>query len=104
MARITRDKIKFETALERLEEIIRKLESGNIDLDDSLKLYEEGIGLVRFANDKLKAAQQKVELLTKDREGRVTGSEELPAGPESEPGLETEEDNDGDDAEAPAGR
>ncbi len=100
MAR-TKDKIKFESALERLEEIIKGLESGNIGLDDSLKLYEEGIGLVRFAGEKLKAAQQKVELLTKNQEGRVTGRESFPAGPESEsPELETEED----DAEAAAGQ
>lgn len=53
----------FETALARLEEIVRKLEQGDITLDASLAAFEEGIGLVRFCNDKLEHAEQKVKIL-----------------------------------------
>ena len=67
--------LKFEDGLKRLEEIVAKLESGNLSLDDSLKLFEEGVKLVRFCNERLAEAQQKVELLTKDQAGNVTGSQ-----------------------------
>lgn len=67
--------MKFEDGLKRLEEIVAKLESGNLSLDDSLKLFEEGVKLVRFCNERLAEAQQKVELLTKDQAGNVIGSQ-----------------------------
>ena len=67
--------LKFEDGLKRLEEIVAKLESGNLPLDDSLKLFEEGVKLVRFCNERLAEAQQKVELLTKDRAGNIIGSQ-----------------------------
>lgn len=52
--------LNFEAALVRLEEITRVLESGSVSLDDSLKLFEEGVGLVRFCNEKLENAKLKV--------------------------------------------
>jgi len=67
--------LKFEDGLKRLEEIVAKLESGNLSLDDSLKLFEEGVKLVRFCNERLAEVQQKVELLTKDQAGNVIGSQ-----------------------------
>jgi exodeoxyribonuclease VII small subunit len=54
----------FEQALERLEEIVSSLERGETDLDESLKLFEEGISLVRLCNQQLKQAEQKLEQLT----------------------------------------
>ena len=66
--------LKFEDGLKRLEEIVAKLESGNLPLDNSLKLFEEGVKLVSFCNERLTEVQQKVELLTKDQAGNITGS------------------------------
>ena len=59
----------------RLEEIVETLESGNVSLDDSLLLYEEGIKLSRECADRLKAAEQRVKKLTKDAEGRLSLSD-----------------------------
>lgn len=50
----------FEEAMERLEEIVRILEGGKTSLSDSMKLYEEGVGLVREANELLINAKQKL--------------------------------------------
>jgi len=63
--------IKFENALKRLEEIVGKLEEGNLDLDQSLELFEEGMKLSKICNKKLKDAEKKIEILTKDQEGEI---------------------------------
>lgn len=60
--------IKFESALEELEKITEKLESGDTTLAESLKLYEKGIGLVRVCTEQLDAAEQKVILLQKEND------------------------------------
>ncbi|MCQ2427365.1 MAG: exodeoxyribonuclease VII small subunit [Clostridia bacterium] len=54
------EEIKFEAALERLEEIVRTLESGHSSLEDSMKYYEEGVKLVRICTGKLENARKKV--------------------------------------------
>jgi exodeoxyribonuclease VII small subunit len=51
--------ISFEAALKRLEEIVSLLEKGNTDLDNSLKLFEEGVELVKFCDLKLKDVENK---------------------------------------------
>ena len=60
---------KFEKALEKLEGIVRKMEEGNMTLDESLKAFEEGIKLSRFCADKLDEAERQVKFLL--REGDV---------------------------------
>jgi len=55
----------FEEALKRLEEIVQKLEGGDLSLDESLSLFEEGISLSRFCTKKLAQAEKKVEKLLK---------------------------------------
>ncbi len=57
---------KFEKALERLEEIVKKMESGEMTLDESLKAFEEGIELSRFCMKKLDEAERTVEKLLKE--------------------------------------
>ena len=65
------EKLTFERAAERLEEIVRLLENGKATLDDSLKLYEEGISLVRFCNEALEGAEKKIKILTVDENGAI---------------------------------
>lgn len=60
---------KFEKSLARLEEIVASLEAGDADLEQALKLFEEGIGLVRSCDKQLKEAEQKLEQLTAQGEG-----------------------------------
>jgi len=62
-------KEKFEDALNKLEKIVSKLEEGDIPLEESLKLFEEGIRLSRFCNQKLDEAEKKVEILLKGKDG-----------------------------------
>lgn len=59
----------FEKALERLEEIARALETGDIPLEESLKYFEEGMELIEYCNSKLDEAQKKILKLTRTREG-----------------------------------
>jgi exodeoxyribonuclease VII small subunit len=62
---------KFETALEELESVVEQLESGDLSLEDSLAAFEKGVGLVKYCNQKLSEVEKKVELLIKDKEGRL---------------------------------
>lgn len=63
----------FEEAIERLEEIVGRLESGTLTLEESLQLFEEGVGLARFCQTKLQSAQGRLEIvLRQDEDGIVT--------------------------------
>ena len=59
----------FETAFKKLEEILKKLEEGNLSLNDSLKLFEEGTELAHFCENSLQKATGQVEKLIADSEG-----------------------------------
>jgi len=61
----------FETALKRLEEIVKKLETGDQPLDNALELFEEGIKLSRLCHSKLEQAERRVEILLKSGSGQV---------------------------------
>ena len=62
---------KFEDAMKKLEGIVERMEKGDIPLDESLKLFEEGVKLTRFCSQELQKAEKKVELLTKNIEGKL---------------------------------
>jgi exodeoxyribonuclease VII small subunit len=64
--------IKFEEAIEKLEAIVSKLETGSASLDESLSLFEEGVGLIKLCNEKLENAEQKVRILTESADGSVS--------------------------------
>ncbi len=60
---------KFEVALERLEKIVEQLEEGELPLDESLALFEEGIKLTRICGKRLDEAEKKIQMLIKDEKG-----------------------------------
>ncbi len=62
---------KFEAALARLEEIVQELEKGDLPLEQSLKLFEEGIKLSRICTKRLEDAERRVEILLKDKAGNM---------------------------------
>lgn len=64
--------MKFEKKLDRLEQIVTKMEAGDLSLDDSLKMFEEGIKLSRECHAQLDEAEQKVQLLLEvDEDGEA---------------------------------
>ncbi|MBR2338713.1 MAG: exodeoxyribonuclease VII small subunit [Clostridia bacterium] len=58
--------LTFETAMQRLEEIVTLLENGKCSLDESMKLFDEGTKLATFCSGTLKEAEQKILQLTAD--------------------------------------
>jgi len=65
------ENVTFESAMARLEEIVRALESGNTPLDTSLALFEEGVALVKLCNSRLDHAEQRVKMLTLAEDGTL---------------------------------
>lgn len=60
------DELKFEDAMSQLEELVDKMESGDLPLDDMLKAYENGCRLAAACNGKLAGFEKKIEVLTKE--------------------------------------
>ncbi|MFT7369803.1 MAG: exodeoxyribonuclease VII small subunit [Alteromonas macleodii] len=69
--------MSFEDALRELEQVVSKLEKGEVPLDDSIALYERGAKLKKRCEAKLKEAEEKVAKLTLDGDGSPTGTEPL---------------------------
>lgn len=65
--------LSFEAALKRLEEIVRRLESGEASLDESIDLYGEGDRLRQQCESRLQAAQAKIEKIQVGRDGQPAG-------------------------------
>jgi exodeoxyribonuclease VII small subunit len=65
-------KEKFEESLCRLEELVKKMEAGDMTLEESLKAFEEGTRLARFCAKKLDEAERRVDLLLKQGEDLLT--------------------------------
>ena len=55
-----------------LEDIVKKLENGGLSLEESLSSFEEAVKLVKFCNEKIEAAEQKVKMLVENSDGSVT--------------------------------
>ena len=81
----------FESSLEELERIVRELEQGELTLEKSLELFERGVKLSRECQERLSQAERRIEMLTRDNQGRaiVTAFE-----PESESTASTSDDDD----------
>ncbi|MBR2381370.1 MAG: exodeoxyribonuclease VII small subunit [Clostridia bacterium] len=67
-----KENMTFESATARLEEIVKLLERGSSSLDESLKLYEEGVALVRFCNEALDNAEKRIKILVPSANGEMT--------------------------------
>ncbi len=65
------NKLSFEEALKKLEENVTNLEKGDLGLEESLKIYEEGVVYSKYCIDKLDAAEKKVEELTSEKNGHL---------------------------------
>ena len=65
----TKQEPTFEQALGELEQVVQKLERGELPLEESLRLYEEGIRLSRLCHGKLEEAEGRIEVLLKDSRG-----------------------------------
>lgn len=63
--------LRFEDGMGQLEQVVGQLESGELPLDEALRAFEAGIGLVRALNDLLTAAEQRVEILTRAPDGSL---------------------------------
>lgn len=60
----------FEASLEALERIVQELEQGDLPLEKSLELFEQGIGLSRQCQERLSQAERRIEILLRDNQGR----------------------------------
>ena len=61
----------FEEGMRTLEALVAKLESGQLTLEEALEAYEQGVGIVRRLNEKLCAAEQRLEVLSRGEDGRL---------------------------------
>ncbi len=66
-----KEKKKFEEAVEELERVVEQLESGELSLEDSLAVFENGVRLVKLCNQKLTEVERKIEILVKDKDGKL---------------------------------
>ncbi len=64
-------KADFERSLQRLEEVVKRLESANLPLDEAMKLFEEGVELTRECQKQLEQAEGRVEILLKKADGKI---------------------------------
>ena len=62
---------KFEASLKKLEEIVTRLETGSLSLEDSLKAFEEGVKHSAFCSGRLDEAERRVEILLKQKDGSL---------------------------------
>lgn len=70
-------KLSFERAIEELETIVKRLEDGKVALEESVAIYERGEALKRRCDELLRHAEARVDKITTDSNGKVTGSEPL---------------------------
>ncbi len=70
-------KLSFERAIEELESIVKRLEDGKVPLEESVAIYERGEALKRRCEELLRQAEARVDKITTDANGQVTGTEPL---------------------------
>ncbi len=62
--------LNFESAMDRLEAIVEQMESGKLALEDLIVRYEEGMNLVKICQERLKGAEQKIEIIARNSGGK----------------------------------
>ena len=67
--------LNFEETMESLEKIVQELEKGDLNLDDSIAKFEEGMKLSKSASKYLEEAEKKITMLVSDKEGNITETE-----------------------------
>ncbi|SFL78779.1 Exodeoxyribonuclease VII small subunit [Bradyrhizobium sp. NFR13] len=70
-------KLTFETAIEELESIVKRLEDGKVPLEESVAIYERGEALKRRCDELLRQAEARVDKITTDSTGKAVGTEPL---------------------------
>lgn len=75
LAEKKKEDIKFEEAMNELEKIVESMQDGKLTLDESLKKFQEGVGLIRICQKRLDDAEGKINMLLKDSNGNI---EEVP--------------------------
>ena len=89
--------VNFEGAMDRLEKIVEQMESGKLPLEDLIVRYEEGMNLVKICQERLANAEQKIEIITRNSDGKAVVKEfeptQDPTTPE-EPAAESENTDD----------
>jgi exodeoxyribonuclease VII small subunit len=69
--------LSFERAIEELESIVKRLEEGKVPLEESIAIYERGESLKRRCEELLRQAEARVDKITTDANGQITGTEPL---------------------------
>ena len=65
------EKPTLESAMQRVSEIVSEMEEGNLPLESLIVRYEEGVGLVKFCQEKLDAAEKRIQVIARDARGNV---------------------------------
>jgi len=96
----------FEASLSNLEKIVRRLEEGDLPLEESLKLFEDGVRLSRECQERLNQAERRIEVLLKDEDGNpslnVIGQEDIKdSSPKIKRRIRFENEADEEDDETP---
>ena len=65
----------FESAMERLETLVEQMENARLPLEELIRSYEEGTQLIKVCNERLSAAEQRIEIITRDAAGQVRAAE-----------------------------
>lgn len=82
----------FEQAMQRLEEIVEKMESGELPLEDLIVRYEEGMKLVKVCQERLASAEQRIEIITRNSAGKPV-VKKFDAAPAAQPKIQGEPKN-----------
>ena len=69
------DKINFEETMKELEEVVQKLENGELNLDETIKEFEKGMELSKSASKYLEEAEKKITILVQDKDGELKEEE-----------------------------